>query len=81
MSPLQWYPLCAICKQFVPLEVSKVDECGLAVHEECYVAKLRRTPTGQGVGPTKTLARSAYTAARFAPVWQTRNFGKQIGRS
>ena len=34
-------PLCSICDRRVPLEKAKTDEHGLAVHEECYVLKLR----------------------------------------
>lgn len=29
---------CAVCGEAVPLEYSKTDERGKAVHEECYVA-------------------------------------------
>lgn len=42
-------PECSICKESVPLEESKVDEHGKAVHEECYVSMLTRSPNGQGV--------------------------------
>jgi hypothetical protein len=31
---------CAICRNPIPLEDSKVSEDGLPIHEECYVAKL-----------------------------------------
>jgi len=30
-------PICAICKRLVPLEESKTDEHGHAVHDNCYV--------------------------------------------
>ncbi len=43
-SRSHWHPECAICKESVPLEESKADEYGQAVHEECYVSKLTRTP-------------------------------------
>ncbi|HEY6370591.1 MAG TPA: hypothetical protein VIX37_08425 [Candidatus Sulfotelmatobacter sp.] len=33
-------PTCSICSRPVPLENSKTDEGGKAVHEECYVLKL-----------------------------------------
>jgi hypothetical protein len=39
-SQLQWRPECAICKEPVTLEESKVDENGQAAHEDCYVSKL-----------------------------------------
>jgi hypothetical protein len=32
---------CAICRKPVAVETSKTDEHGHAVHEECYVLKLR----------------------------------------
>ena len=34
-------PLCSICNRRVPLEDAKTDEHGLAIHEQCYVLKLR----------------------------------------
>jgi len=36
----QWLPCCCICNDPVPLETSKTDEYGQALHEECYVLKL-----------------------------------------
>jgi hypothetical protein len=40
-------PLCVICHNPVELEISKTDENGHAVHESCYVLKLRqRQATG-----------------------------------
>ena len=39
----QWRPECAICKESVTLEESKVDEHGQAMHEACYVSKIVRT--------------------------------------
>jgi hypothetical protein len=35
-------PACTICNRPVQLETSKTDENGRAVHEECYVLKIRR---------------------------------------
>ncbi len=35
---------CTICHQPVELETSKTDECGHAIHEECYVQILTRKP-------------------------------------
>jgi hypothetical protein len=40
LSEPQWCPDCAICEKPVKLEESKADECGQAVHGECYVAKI-----------------------------------------
>jgi len=40
MSDESWLPSCAICKQSVDLNDSKSDECGRAVHEQCYVSLL-----------------------------------------
>jgi hypothetical protein len=34
--------VCCICAQPVPLETSKTDEGGNAVHEECYVSRTIR---------------------------------------
>jgi hypothetical protein len=34
-------PACALCNEPVQLETSKTDEDGKAIHEECYVRKLR----------------------------------------
>jgi hypothetical protein len=31
---------CCLCRRAVPLENSKTDERGLAVHEDCYVLQL-----------------------------------------
>jgi hypothetical protein len=36
-----WTPACAVCKAPVELETCKTDERGTAVHEECYVRKIR----------------------------------------
>jgi hypothetical protein len=36
-------PFCSICDKPVPLETSKTDEGGKAVHEECYVLKVIQT--------------------------------------
>lgn len=41
----QWRPDCAICKESVTLEESKVDERGQAMHEDCYVSQLNRKKT------------------------------------
>jgi hypothetical protein len=32
---------CCICELPVSLESAKADECGRAVHEECYALKMR----------------------------------------
>lgn len=33
-------PACFICEKPVALETAKTDECGRAIHENCYVLKL-----------------------------------------
>lgn len=33
-------PACSICNEPVDLETAKTDECGRAIHENCYVLKL-----------------------------------------
>jgi len=35
------WPICGLCDEIVKLETNKTDETGRAVHEECYVLKLR----------------------------------------
>ena len=35
-------PLCFICQTPVELEISKTDENGRAVHERCYLLRLRQ---------------------------------------
>lgn len=35
-----WKPACCICEEPVELETAKTDECGRAIHENCYVLKL-----------------------------------------
>jgi hypothetical protein len=34
-------PTCPICNSLVPLETAKTDEYGVAIHEECYVLKVK----------------------------------------
>jgi len=34
-------PICSVCRQPVPLNDAKTDEDGSAIHEDCYIAKLR----------------------------------------
>jgi hypothetical protein len=41
LLPRHENPLCCICDKPVPLESSKGDEYGRAIHEECYLLKLR----------------------------------------
>lgn len=36
-------PACSICNEPVELETAKTDECGRAIHENCYVLKLAST--------------------------------------
>jgi hypothetical protein len=45
---------CALCDKPVPLDTSKTDENGKAVHEECYLLKMRlkrATSKDEGVHP------------------------------
>jgi hypothetical protein len=35
-----WVPRCAVCRESVNLTVSRADEYGRAVHEDCYVQRL-----------------------------------------
>jgi hypothetical protein len=45
-------PRCSLCDKPVPLETSKTDEYGKAVHDECYALKMRlaqdTSPSRQG---------------------------------
>jgi hypothetical protein len=41
VTPLSSYPICPICALPVAIETSKTDENGRAVHEECYVLKIK----------------------------------------
>jgi hypothetical protein len=34
-------PICAICNAAVPLETAKTNEDGAAIHEQCYVLKMK----------------------------------------
>ena len=38
------YPKCSFCSEPVELESSKTDEDGQAMHEECYILKVRGKP-------------------------------------
>lgn len=38
---VQWHPECVICNDSVRLEECKADENGQAIHEECYVSKIK----------------------------------------
>lgn len=40
-------PICSICYEPVKLETTKTDEHGKAIHEECYVLKLKRFQASQ----------------------------------
>ncbi|MHB8215089.1 MAG: hypothetical protein ACYDDS_03320 [Candidatus Sulfotelmatobacter sp.] len=80
----QWLPRCCICNDPVPLETSKTDEYGRALHEECYVLKLGLKDKwyvlklwlnpdflshgGTSAGPRQTGKQSATFARRR---WQT----------
>jgi hypothetical protein len=50
LSKHTFAPPCALCNQPVPLEDSKTDEHGLAIHEVCYLLKLGfQRPVNDGV--------------------------------
>jgi hypothetical protein len=65
-------PLCPICNQRVPLEESNTDEHGLAVHEECYVLKLRLKRASSESLPEPT--------RRLSLVYSNRNRVKVMGQ-
>lgn len=35
-------PVCPVCRRAVELERAKTDEQGRAIHEECYVEKMKQ---------------------------------------
>ena len=41
------FPICSLCNKPVPLETSRADEYGKAVHEGCYLLKVtgKKPPT------------------------------------
>jgi hypothetical protein len=48
--------ICCICAAPIPLETSRTDECGKAVHEECYVRKtISKFRTASAVHPSENL--------------------------
>jgi hypothetical protein len=40
--PTQWTPKCPVCHLSVPLETSKTDANGNAIHDHCYLFTLNR---------------------------------------
>ena len=50
---------CPLCNQPVPLESAKTDEHGHAIHEECYLLKVRL----EGATASRTTAKLAITCA------------------
>jgi hypothetical protein len=58
-------PSCCICHDPVSLETSKADECGQAVHEECYVQQL--CSVGNGRVARQSLSRRASDRAIDQP--------------
>jgi hypothetical protein len=43
----RWVPTCVLCNNPVEIETCKVDERGKAIHEECYLRKIRRKSTSK----------------------------------
>ena len=41
VSPSKQSPVCPICQTPVPLEIAKTDEDGVAIHEQCYILKVK----------------------------------------
>jgi hypothetical protein len=68
-APPVWVPSCALCNRPVELETCKADERGSAVHEECYVRKVRvsadRVPIPPLVVPPP---RVSFTLALLSPL-------------
>jgi hypothetical protein len=59
--------VCCICAEEIPLEVSKTNERGEAVHEECYV---RRTTSGVRLPENwlSEVARMSFLVKKYADV-------------
>lgn len=38
------FPMCAICSEPVDLRIAKTNDEGQAVHEECYLVKMKGSP-------------------------------------
>jgi len=54
--------LCVICREPVILEIAKTDDDGQAIHEECYVEKIR------GKIPPKRKAVKRIETASMTPI-------------
>ena len=70
MSPyFGWVLRCAICRNSINLRVSKTDEYGRAVHENCYVWRLlSKKPTTAKTVPSRM------SAAHAGPVETRRSY-------
>ena len=66
MSYVGWVPRCAICRKSVNLTLSKADEYGQAVHENCYVSRLLSKKTTMSLSEEASPSRKS--AARAGPV-------------
>jgi len=60
--------MCFICGKSIPLEVAKTNDYGRAVHEECYVLRMklekatmpvRKAPDGVAIGHGRSAQRNA----------------------
>jgi hypothetical protein len=67
----QWLPNCCVCKEPVFLERSKTDEYGQAVHEECYVLRVRsKAGFSTTLGLCRTQQTSVPVTGLTTPPWQ-----------
>lgn len=74
LAPRRRFFSCSICREFVELETSNVDEMGLPVHEECYFQKvslkksIRPPPETSQAIITFLDSANAHTIANSCPV-------------
>lgn len=71
--------LCWICGNDVPLEKSKIDEHGLAVHQECYIRRLlpKKTPPLRSEEALHHRESGALARKRFRSPWGSRHSNEQ----
>jgi hypothetical protein len=65
--PCSSKPACSICEEPVELETAKTDECGRAIHENCYVLKLISSENaGPAVFSKQSVRQAPNAVPRFA---------------
>jgi len=72
LRPKMPLPTCPVCNEHVELEKSNSDEDGCAIHEECYLQKVRRRGASQAhpiflVSPSMNPAAQAHESTVRCP--------------